>query len=752
MKRVLMKLCSLKLTNFKQYKNFSIEFNKGLTGFIRKNNSEKYIIFDAIFFALYGDFRNKKSYIENLNNDDKLIVSVELIFEISQGQYKVTREFRDNNLSAKVYLYDSFESTLASGFQEVDKIIKNLIGIGKTTFFHTTFVLKKELILLSQGNNEARKNTIRKLLGLRNIDDIEIKIREKLIKLEKDSKNIFIQLLEADEEKNILKKIVIIESQLKEKDELQLIQKELLLIEQQIRNNTNQIKKISIELDDLKNKQNIYKEKSAILETFSQIEISLREQELYKENFLKKESLLKEQTRLRLEFKKAREEIHELNVDIIEKPSYEKDLEDLTKQIEVVQKSIRQLQIDDVACGEEIAKFDSLINQHKSQLNKLKEQGRKSNYVVPLLNEYDNVLHTLSNEINEVYFNKIKELKEEHLKTVQKKYKTIEYKEELNRIKSEKFSFLKSLDNKIKRLKTLQVVLKDIETIGRKNNENLSKLKDVKYDNVLLNSLQEQCKTMRIEYENVQNLGEQIKNISKYKKDLDFLQNSMVEFTEKKITILHLIELNKHNELIHYDTGKLYSDIGPQKEQDEKEYEVENDQLKVFKEKLDLNKNNKRKIKIIQDNINDYEKIKINLMEFKEKIDSKIIPRISQLASLMYGQLTKGKYQLIELTNDFDFNVYNNSKALQKQLLDDGEMALVGLVLRIAISKTLAELSGANLFGFLAFEDVFVELDKYKQDKIIDAFLSIQEEFGQVFIVSHDAATKKSLEYFLEIK
>ena len=747
-----MKLCSLKLTNFKQYKNFSIEFNKGLTGFIRKNNSEKYIIFDAIFFALYGDFRNKKSYIENLNNDDKLIVSVELIFEISQGQYKVTREFRDNNLSAKVYLYDSFESTLASGFQEVDKIIKNLIGIGKTTFFHTTFVLKKELILLSQGNNEARKNTIRKLLGLRNIDDIEIKIREKLIKLEKDSKNIFIQLLEADEEKNILKKIVIIESQLKEKDELQLIQKELLLIEQQIRNNTNQIKKISIELDDLKNKQNIYKEKSAILETFSQIEISLREQELYKENFLKKESLLKEQTRLRLEFKKAREEIHELNVDIIEKPSYEKDLEDLTKQIEVVQKSIRQLQIDDVACGEEIAKFDSLINQHKSQLNKLKEQGRKSNYVVPLLNEYDNVLHTLSNEINEVYFNKIKELKEEHLKTVQKKYKTIEYKEELNRIKSEKFSFLKSLDNKIKRLKTLQVVLKDIETIGRKNNENLSKLKDVKYDNVLLNSLQEQCKTMRIEYENVQNLGEQIKNISKYKKDLDFLQNSMVEFTEKKITILHLIELNKHNELIHYDTGKLYSDIGPQKEQDEKEYEVENDQLKVFKEKLDLNKNNKRKIKIIQDNINDYEKIKINLMEFKEKIDSKIIPRISQLASLMYGQLTKGKYQLIELTNDFDFNVYNNSKALQKQLLDDGEMALVGLVLRIAISKTLAELSGANLFGFLAFEDVFVELDKYKQDKIIDAFLSIQEEFGQVFIVSHDAATKKSLEYFLEIK
>ena len=52
-----------------------------------------------------------------------------------------------------------------------------------------------------------------------------------------------------------------------------------------------------------------------------------------------------------------------------------------------------------------------------------------------------------------------------------------------------------------------------------------------------------------------------------------------------------------------------------------------------------------------------YEKIKINLAEFKTKLNSKVAPRISDIASNMFAQITKGKYQHIEVSNEFDFYI-----------------------------------------------------------------------------------------------
>ena len=147
----------------------------------------------------------------------------------------------------------------------------------------------------------------------------------------------------------------------------------------------------------------------------------------------------------------------------------------------------------------------------------------------------------------------------------------------------------------------------------------------------------------------------------------------------------------------------------------------------------------------------DYEKIKISLSEFKTKLNSKVAPRISSIASNMYSQITKGKYQHIEVDNDFDFYIYDEGQKFPIDRFSGGEVDLANLVLRIAISKTLGELNGAGNIGFLAFDEVFGSQDESRRMEILEAFHTIKEQYRQIFLISHEIEIKELFEKIVEL-
>jgi exonuclease SbcC len=152
-----------------------------------------------------------------------------------------------------------------------------------------------------------------------------------------------------------------------------------------------------------------------------------------------------------------------------------------------------------------------------------------------------------------------------------------------------------------------------------------------------------------------------------------------------------------------------------------------------------------------KDDLNDYEKIKISLAEFKTKLNSKVAPRISDIASTMYAQITKGKYQHIEVSNDFDFYIYDEGKKYPIERFSGGEIDLANLVLRIAISKTLSELSGSSSVEFLAFDEVFGSQDESRRMEILEAFHTIKEQYRQIFLISHEMEIKEMFERVVEV-
>jgi exonuclease SbcC len=72
--------------------------------------------------------------------------------------------------------------------------------------------------------------------------------------------------------------------------------------------------------------------------------------------------------------------------------------------------------------------------------------------------------------------------------------------------------------------------------------------------------------------------------------------------------------------------------------------------------------------------------------------------------------------------------------------------------LRIAITKAIADLSGANnTLNFLAFDEIFGSQDEDRKTEILSALNFLQEQFKQIYIISHDETVKEFFPNILEI-
>jgi exonuclease SbcC len=103
------------------------------------------------------------------------------------------------------------------------------------------------------------------------------------------------------------------------------------------------------------------------------------------------------------------------------------------------------------------------------------------------------------------------------------------------------------------------------------------------------------------------------------------------------------------------------------------------------------------------------------------------------------------------VSNDFDFFIYDEGVKYPIERFSGGEVDLANLVLRIAISKTLAELNGINAVGFLAFDEVFGSQDEARRMMILEAFHTIKEQYRQIFLISHEVEIKEMFEKVIEL-
>ncbi|PLY05179.1 MAG: SMC family ATPase [Arcobacter sp.] len=789
-----MTLCKLKLENFKKYVSFEMEFGEGLIGIIGKNGSGKSTIFEAILFALYGEFKDRgyKDIVRNANATTKDPVVVELTFEFEGIEYLAIREFRGKALSANAKLFKNGE-LLTSGAKEVSTSIIKLTKMNKEAFLHTLFASQKELTSLSNSKPEDRKRMIRKLLGLEKIDFIEKELVEKSRELKREiaafaevllsaedieskkeqikinddtkkslSKDITAQSKEIDILK--LKEIDIkkeLESFAKIKEQKQKALNELNLLKNNIDSSIQNQIKLSLELKDLEEKQKEYKLLEPIKKEYETLQSDLKEQTKLKEYSLRKEGLQKEQESLREQYKKSKKDIEVLQKECEGFEELKAKEELYLQMLNQIKIELKEIQNREKELNSSISAELRVISDTTSKIHQIQNLGKESNCPTctrPLLEEYDNVMDSLNSTIIQIQEEKLSRLKQE-LIDIESNIKIVDSKKiELDKNLVQLISKINLITSKQKDLNALENHFKTIEQKGKSNNEEIAKLEMYNYDEIKHKELENSFNELVPKYEKMKSLETMIKRFASVKEDLETINKKIIElnanYDSKEIDYKQIA----YDEAAHKTREKEFDEL--HKTVEEKVSQLNEIKVKIAKiegeiktiqSSLDNNDKQLKKVQTKKDDLIDYDKIKVSLSEFKTKINSKVAPRISDIASNMYAQITKGKYQHIEVSNDFDFYIYDEGKRYPIERFSGGEIDLANLVLRIAISKTLTELSGSSQIGFLAFDEVFGSQDEARRMEILEAFHMIKEQYRQIFLISHELEIKEMFEHVVEL-
>jgi len=785
-----MTLEALSLTNFKRYAAFEMTFESGLVGILGRNGSGKSTIFEAVSFALYGEYRGAKELVRTAGAESN--VKVVLDFTVDEKSYSVTREFRGKALTAYAVLKEADES-LATGAKEVTAAVTKLLGMGKEAFLHTVFASQKELTSLGSMKNDERKAMMRRLLGLEKIDKIEEMIREELRELNRDLKAAAAYLLSDDavkqyrddlkaktetaaglatqikaltEEAQKLKTAyeaakTAVDTQQKAREARQKKAEQLERFKQLLAGHEKQQADLDAELKSLITQQARYNEQLPLKSKLETAEKAVAEQEALKAKFLKKEGLEREQVQLRTEYASRKEEAALLAKETA-------PLEALQKQIIAEKQAVDTLKAEREKLDGEINRLNGEIAANRSKIADVQKKvagitalGSDSPCPVctrPLLEQYDAVLGALQGEISGVY--------QKQIDAVQLQLNTLnEQKTALQKRLADAESAYTATDrqiallnSKLKDLGKAQERFKEVETRGLSNKAALAELGEVRYDENVHNALRQERNTLKPQVDALLKLEALIATIPAKTEALQML-NAQIETDRTNVhNQQKLVTEDTYSEQAHQAAVEHARQNEAAKDahaETLKRVELEQTNVRRDIEAIDKElKNDEAKraaLKAKENDRDDYEKLKAVMAEFKTHINARVAPRIGEVASEMYSRITRGKYQHIEVSPEFDFFIYDNGERFPLERFSGGEIDLANLVLRIAISKTLGELSGGGNIGFLAFDEVFGSQDEERRFQIMEAFHTISESYRQIFLISHETEIKEMFERVMEL-
>ncbi len=175
-----MRLIALRLQNYRRFREAEVLFPDGLLGIIGDNGSGKTTIVEAIAFALYGTraLRGRKEGALSASAGPGDVCSVDLRFEFNGQQYEVRREMRGAQQVQKAELVVN-GMAVATGADAVTSRIEADLCMGFDPFRISVLARQKEVDGMVQDRPHERRDHVIRLMGLRAIDDAVRGARER---------------------------------------------------------------------------------------------------------------------------------------------------------------------------------------------------------------------------------------------------------------------------------------------------------------------------------------------------------------------------------------------------------------------------------------------------------------------------------------------------------------------------------------------------------------------------------------------
>ena len=681
-------LKTLVLRNYRKFKQIVVEFPDGVTGVIGLNGAGKSTIFEAISWVLYGPVaaRTSADQIKREGAETSEPCRVELEFVFEDDQYRIVREMTGKNLNASATATVN-GNIAASGAETVSKFVQKKLGMDFKSFFTSIFAKQKELNALSTMNASERRPLILKMLGIDALDEVVKEIRS-----DKRHKSSLIEKLSLDlVDKTGKDKI---EKYKAETGELNEKQKVMVLSIKQVKEKIQTFKK---ELETLekkyKNSKNEYEK------------INLRKEQLGEQK-----TLFENKGKLQEQIKELQNKIEKRQASLEEQQKELKGFGDIAKEIKNVEERMDKTdkEIEEIIKIKErkktlITSLNKSIREIDSKRKNIEKMGPDASCPTcdrVLGDQHDQLLKKFDEEKNSK--NKEIEIFSKDILIEQEKYeKTFRERQALEK----KRDYLQKQQRKKERIDTtirntsieLEREKKEIEDKEKQK----AKIGEVEFD--------------LKEYEAVKN---QVKGLySKYQSMLDLLGEKKDQLGSAK---LELEKKEGEKKLIISKIKTLHEKM---------------DELKEFKKRITNEKRNVQNLKMLSD----------VMSSFRSHLISRIRPALSLYASDFFSRLTDGKYQEIDIDENYNLMVYDGGNPYAIERFSGGEEDLANLCLRLAISEVITERAG-GLFNFIILDEIFGSQDMIRRQNIMKALNSLSSKFKQIFLITHIEDIKNYME------
>jgi exonuclease SbcC len=124
------------------------------------------------------------------------------------------------------------------------------------------------------------------------------------------------------------------------------------------------------------------------------------------------------------------------------------------------------------------------------------------------------------------------------------------------------------------------------------------------------------------------------------------------------------------------------------------------------------------------------------LEAYRADLQQQAVPSLAQETADLLRSITRGRYSDVQISEDGELELIDRGERYGLGRFSGGEKDVANLCLRIGLSKVLARRAGTET-GFIILDEVLGSQDRDRRSALVQALRELDQEFGQVFIVSH---------------
>lgn len=790
-------LNSLRLSNYKQYSHLELEFKEGLVGIIGKNGAGKSTLFEAILYCLFGRDEGNKAHVRSAFADPKVTVLLELDFSIAEVRYRVRREFRGKALTVGAEFYKNDE-LIAKGVSPVNEELVKVLHMERDAFKRSVFSGQKELSELSDTSGEARKRMVRRMLGLDTLDDIQTKVNGDLRDLSSQAagqrQNLLTEealeslknqleasnsVLKTNQEKTKAEHQKLQELQEKHRGEKERFDQEEArfkkhsTLQNALTQSEERHKGLCLQQENLRKKEADLLHQKAVLEetrsTFAGYESEKKKLdtlEADRSRHINREARLNKIQEARELMEASLLKSKDLMQQLITRESVEQALSQKQKAVADLEAAMEAKRSELRSIDQQIGGIQAGLQERSEKLSKLRQLGNEGSCptcLQPLLEGYELALSTLESEINTLQTNQLQEL-DQKKKVITEAGLGFKSQQASTRTEADKLLQEQTRLIELGRQQVAEEHLRQqLETRIKADEAILHEIGEVHFDEPSYVRLKGHLSTLEPRYREFLSQENYINR--ELPATMEALKSAETGIKEASLNITALrAELSTlgYDEAAYTLAKQAVADFTEAfqaqtevlRALEKTSLEIQNEQSRS-QEKL---RSNERILALISDKLEEVELLR-RLTEmlglFKTEILEKVSPGISREASDLFNRITKGKYEGIRVDENFDFAITDGGVFYPIERFSGGEVDLANFCLRIAITKAIMDLSGSSAerrMEFLAFDEIFGSQDEERRLEMMLALNYLQEQFRQIYIVSHIDSLKDFFPHLLEVQ